>query len=348
MHARGLDYVHETTGPWATVRTDSYMTDRWQELGLLRTFREDYRKRRVYGQQGEIAVWASPLPEEEVLDSYIGRQAVKFVEKYEENKPVCLFVGFGGPHEPWDAPGRYATMYDPAQVPPAIPANKLQAWNPPSARAHEELWGRPELSEDAIRRLRANYYGKISLIDHWFGEILSAFERKGWLEEALVVFWSDHGEMAGDHGRLHKSVFYEASVRVPLILRWPGHIEAGGIRDTLVASIDVFPTLLEAVGAEPSQRCFGRLLWPALDRPEHRHRDAVFSEIAPHGHKNMMVRTERYKYAIDETGSGYVLYDIMEDPTEATNLIGREDVRPVEREMRERILTFLAGTQYHL
>ena len=282
------------------------------------------------------------------MDSYIGRQAVRFVEECEEDKPVCLFVGFGGPHNPWDAPGRYATMYDPAQVPSAIPSNKLQSWNPQSTSMHEELSGNPVLSEDAIQRLRANYYGKVSLLDYWFGEILSAFERKGWLEDALIVFWSDHGEMAGDHGRLHKSVFYDASVHVPLIVRWPGRIEAGGTRDALTVTIDVFPTLLEAIGAEPSQRCFGQSLWPVLDRPEHGHRNAVFSEIVTAGHKNIMVRTKRYKYALDDTGSGYLLYDVVEDPTEETNLIGRPDVQPVEREMRERILAFLAGTQHHL
>ncbi len=347
MHTRGLDYVHETTGPWATVRTDSYMTDRWEKLGLLQAFREDYRKRRATNQEGKIAVWPSPLPEEEFMDSYIGRQAVKFVEEYEEDKSVCLFVGFGGPHEPWDAPGRYATRYDPARTPPAIPSNKLQLWNPQRTSTHEELSGNPALSEDEIQRVRANYYGKVSLIDHWFGEILSAFERKGW-EDALVVFWSDHGEMAGDHGRLHKSVFYDASVHVPLILRWPGHIEAGDTRDALTVTIDVVPTLVETIGAEPSPRCFGQSLWPVLENPEHRHRDAVFSEIVTAGHKDIMVRTEQYKYAMDDTGSGYLLYDVVDDPTEAVNLIGRSDMRPVERELRERILAFLTGTQHHL
>ena len=212
----------------------------------------------------------------------------------------------------------------------------------------KKLSGSPELSEDTIQRLRANYYGKVSLIDYCFGEILAAFERKGWLENALVVFWSDHGEMAGDHGRLHKSVFYDGSVRVPLILRWPGHIEAGSTCDTLAVSIDVFPTLLEAVRAEPSQRCFGQSLWPVLDNDNHQHRDAVFSEIATHGYKNIMVRTEQYKYAIDDTGNGYFLIDVVEDPTEETNLIGRPDLQQVEGELRERILSFLAGTQHHL
>ena len=208
----------------------------------------------------------------------------------------------------------------------------------------------PQLSssQDAVQRLRANYYGKVALIDHWFGEILAAFDRKGWLEDTLVVFWSDHGEMLGDHGRVGKCVFYEASVRVPLVLRWPGHIQAGGVSDALTAIIDVFPAILEAVGADPSQRSFGQSLWPAMQNAACQHRDAVFSEILHHGHRNIMARTERYKYAMDETGSGYFLIDLAEDPAEETNLAGHADFRPLEREMRERILAFRASAHHDL
>ena len=342
MHARGLDYVHETTGPFATRTTDSYMTDHWRELGLLEAFREDYARRQEVGVR---AVWPSPLPVEEFLDSYIGRQAIEFVEAYERSQPMCLFVGFGGPHNPWDAPGEYATMYDPADMPPPIPTPEPESWVP--GRAADRIrQGRVQgLTREEIARLRANYYGKISLIDRWIGEILTAFERRGWLEDTLVVFWSDHGEMAGDHGRLNKSVFYASSVRVPMIVRWPGHVEEGRTSDALTEIIDIYPTLLEAAGATPSERCFGKSLWPVLREPEARHRDAAFSEISSRGHHDTMIRTERYKYVVDETGEGFMLYDVLQDPTEQTNLIGHPELQSVERDLRDRILRFLLEAQ---
>ena len=342
MHARGIDYVHETTGPWATVSTDSYMTDHWQELGLLEAFREDYVKRR---NNGPLSVWPSPLPAEDYLDSYIGNQAVEFVDSYQDDKPMCLFVGFGGPHEPWDAPGDYATMYRPSDTPLHIPPASFGDWMSQEAIKRMEQGRIENITEEDIQKIRANYYGKISLVDYWFGEILGAFDRKGWLDNTLVVFWSDHGEMAGDHQRLHKSVFYESSVRVPLIIRWPGHIEGGKISDTLVENIDVYPSLLEAVGAEQSQRCLGKSLWPVLRNPDTQHRDAVFSEIDSQGHRNIMVRTNRYKYALDETGQGYLLYDLIEDPQEQNNLIGKNDMKQVEMELRDRTLCFLVQAQ---
>ena len=337
MHARGLDYVHETTGPWATLTTDSYMTDHWREKGLLDIFRADYKERRA---AGPCAVWPSPLPVEEFLDSYIGRQAVAWIDGYQGDQPVCLFVGFGGPHDPWDAPGEYATMYRPADTPPAIPPSDPPPWA--SEKAAKFLRARVAgMTEEDVRKLRANYYGKISLVDYWFGQVLAACERRGWLGNTLVVFWSDHGEMAGDHGRLHKSVFYESALRVPLILRWPGRILAGRASQALVENIDVFPTLLEAVGAAPSKRCFGRSLWPLLRGERQEHRQAVFSEVDT----TTMVRTQRHKYALDAEGDGFLLYDLRQDPQERANLLGKPAAAALDAELRDRLLRWLVATQ---
>lgn len=342
MHARGFDDVHETTGPWATVTTDSYMTDHWDELGLLDAFRDDYRKRREH--EG-IAVWPSPLPEAEFLDSYIGRTAKEYLEQYSRAEPFCLFVGFGGPHEPWDAPGRYAEMYDPAQMPSAIPPGEPGEWlaeHAAEALAHTE---KHNLSDEVIGAIRASYYGKISLIDDWFGELLGVLDDRGWTDDTLVVFWSDHGEMAGDHQRLHKSVFLESALRVPLMLRWPSRVEAGQECDALATTVDVCPTILEGLGIEVGRRCQGQSLWPVIEDAAAPLREAVFSEIAPAPLGHIMVRTAEWKYAISAQGDGMMLYDLRSDPDEQTNLVGHPDYREVEAEMRDRILRFLSGAQ---
>jgi arylsulfatase A-like enzyme len=147
--------------------------------------------------------------------------------------------------------------------------------------------------------------------------------------------------MLGDHGLLHKSVFYESALRVPLTVRWPGRIGSGGRCDSLVETVDVFPTLLEAVGAEPSQRCLGRSLWPCLRDPRAAVRNAAFSEIED----TTMIRTTRYKYALDSSGAGYMLFDLERDPRERENLIGSTGTEGIEREMRERIREWLLATQ---
>lgn len=335
MHARGFDYVHETTGPWATANTDSYMTDDWQAKGLLRAFRDDYRERAQ--QRDGFPVRPSPLPTEDFLDSYIGRQAVRFIDDYDGERPFCLFVGFGGPHEPWDAPGEYATMYDPAGTPPPIEPAEPGPWVPDHAADWQRTGRFQDMTPDDVQRMRANYYGKISLIDHWCGRIFAACEQRGLMDELLVVFWSDHGEMVGDHGLLYKSRFFESALRVPLMVRWPGRIASGLTTDAMAETVDIMPTVLEAVGADVPEGCRGKSLWPALRDPSATLRDAAISEVEHRGRRNTMIRTDRCKYAVHEDGRGYMLYDLAEDPEERSNLIGHPDARAVERELRERL-----------
>ena len=341
MRARGLDDVHETTGPWATVNTDSYMTDEWAEKGVLQAFRDDYQRRR---ENGHYSVWPSPLSEEDHMDAYIGRKAVEWVDGYQSDQPPCLFVGFGGPHEPWDAPGSYATMYDPVETPPALPVDDIPAHVPEYAR--KRMVGRriEGMTEANIQEIRGNYYGKISLIDHWVGQLIEAYGRRGWWDEAVVVFWSDHGEMAGDYGWLHKSNFHESALMVPMMVRWPGRGDAGRVSGALIETVDLLPTILEAAGCEPSARALGRSLAPLIDGDADTVRDAAFSEVGD----STMVRTEEHKYVMDALGRGHMLYDLEADPQEQTNLLGDPEHASLEAAMRDRVLTWLAQTQVRL
>ncbi len=136
MHARGLEYVHETTGPHAACGTISYMAEEWMAKGLLGKFVDDYRARARSETGG---VWPSPLPVEDFLDSYVGRKAVEFVDGYDDRRPMCLFVGFGGPHEPWDAPGRYAEMYKPEERAKPTPIPDGYAALPDAVKAKRDF-----------------------------------------------------------------------------------------------------------------------------------------------------------------------------------------------------------------
>lgn len=342
MHARGLDYVHETTGPYATCRTPSYLTDSWAGTNYWELFKQDYLER---AKLGGAMVRPSPLPVDAFPDSYVGKQAVKFVNEYGGKQPFCMFVGFGGPHDPWDAPGEYATMYDPASIPPPIPHSTQVDQFPGWMRNLVDFrtFG-PEVQAQAAA-IRANYFGKISLIDQWVGEILNAYASRGWLDDLLVVFWSDHGEMAGDHGRIQKCTFHESSLRVPLIIRWPGRVPENTVSNALAEIIDVFPTLLETVGCEPSRRNQGKSLWPVLRGEQEDLREYQLSEIDWQGRK-IMIRSHRHKYVVDELGRGYMLYDLEKDPDEQNNLIADDAHRPLEACLREVLLARLVGAHY--
>jgi len=348
MHALGWDEVLETTGPWATTATDSIMTDHWREVGCLHTFRDDYERRRQAGPTA--ATWPSPMPKGEALDDFVGRTAVNYLCDYDRPEPLLLFVGFGGPHEPWDPPPDWAEKYDPDAMNPPKPPTEPGPWVPAPAAEHQR-----NLQNDALGitaeisgRIRALYYAKISHIDWWFGRILDVLDERGMLEQTAVVFWSDHGEMLCDKGRLFKSVFYEEAVHVPLIVRpphcvvRPPHCEsAGGVCNALVSQIDVFPTILELAGCESEAQMFGVSLMPLVSDPGAKGRDAVFSEI----HNRTMIRDERFKMVVDDQGTVLKLYDLQQDPQEAVNLVGREDTSEVVSRLKNRLLQFYLGTQ---
>ncbi|WP_276256587.1 sulfatase family protein [Halomontanus rarus] len=355
MHDRGFDYVHETTGQWASQNVDSYMTDHWAEEGLLETFREDYRRRRE-----DSGLWPSPLPWEEHMDSYVCRQAIEFVESYDREEPFCLFVGIPGPHDPMDPPERFADMYDPSDVDPPLEPDEHGDWLPQNAREHMERegwagpkgedWWRPDMTAEDYHEWRALYYAKISLIDYWVGEIQDAVAAEHDLEDTLFVYTSDHGEMAGDHGMVAKRVHLANSVRIPLIVDWPGTAASGGRTDALAELIDVVPTVLRAAGVEdPESDADGVDLTPVLenpDDPDREPRDVVLSEVADReGECKTMIATKAHRYAIDDDGEGYLLFDRNEEPDELTNYAGHPEYRDIEQELRDRLLVAYQSTQ---
>ena len=115
---RGFDYVHQIPGPMALTRAVNHLTRRWEELGLLERYREDYRRRAADPGAG---AWASPLPVEEFADTYVGARAEEWLRGYQEPRPFLLVVGFGGPHPPFDAPEPYASRYRPEDLRPPSP-----------------------------------------------------------------------------------------------------------------------------------------------------------------------------------------------------------------------------------
>jgi arylsulfatase A-like enzyme len=198
----------------------------------------------------------------------------------------------------------------------------------------------------AVPAVRANYYGKISLIDDRIGCILDAFQRRGWLEDLFIIFLADHGEMLGDHGRFRKGTFHESSIRIPFIMRLPGRIPAQTVTDALVENIDVFPTVLEAAGCTPSARCLGRSLWPVLQRTVGESRESQLCEVEHHSEQQIMIRTRRHKLAVDNDWRGYMLYDLAHDPCEQHNLAGDPAAHDLEEELRGQLRARLTQSRF--
>lgn len=340
LRSLGWQEAFETTGPYATQHTDSILTDRWRKLGCLETFRDDYARR---VKIGGTATWPSPMPPGETADDFVGRTAVDYISNYQSDDPLLLFVGFGGPHDPWDPPSDWAARYNPTEMDAAQPITAPPPWATREAAAFQEK-RQPKNSPytpEIARRIRALYYAKISHVDDWFGRIFASLSTRGLFENTVIVQWSDHGEMLCDKGRIQKSVFYEQSARVPLIVRAPGR-SRGGVCSGLASTIDVYPTLLELAGSTTPANGFGQSLLPALNDPTAKLRDAVFSEI-DHPARTM-IRDRRHKLVVDTQGAVLKLYDLAEDPREEINLAGKPGTERIVAELKERMLSWYAST----
>ncbi|MDP7280146.1 MAG: sulfatase-like hydrolase/transferase, partial [Candidatus Poribacteria bacterium] len=173
---------------------------------------------------------------------------------------------------------------------------------------------------------QAQYWAMVELIDENVGQMMTALEATGQRENTIVIFTSDHGDMTGDHGlRLKGCRFYEALVRVPLIISWPEKFQSGLRTEALVELTDLVPTLLEATDQPISDRIQGQSLWTILTGkkdPNH-HRDFVRSEYYQALPKTpshaTMIRDQRYKLVNYHGHQLGELFDLERDPHEFDN-----------------------------
>jgi arylsulfatase A-like enzyme len=290
------------------------------------------------------------VPAEYHQTTWCTEMAIRFVTE-RRDAPWLMSVNPFDPHAPFDAPPEYLAKFDKSAMPlplfresdlerqkafAAIDQQTKVATDPRRAHQvvrvledqHDKIASKPPLGYDA-REIRANYYAMIRLIDDQLGRILDVLRDTGQLENTIVVFMSDHGELLGDHGLILKGCrFFDGLVRVPLILSWPGRFREGLRSQALVETIDVAPTLLEAAGMEVPESMQGRSLGALLagDAEPDVHRRHVVSEYfdSMGGHPDRthgsMVFDGRYKTCVYHGHAIGELYDTEADPGEFDNL----------------------------
>ncbi len=340
LHDWGFDDVDEIAGPRASARVRSNMTDRWQRKGLWEPYKADIAAR--LNDKGPVAR-PSVLPLDEYADTYVGQQAKRYLASYDRQEPWFCWVGFGGPHEPWDAPEPYASMYDSADMPDAI-----RCVHDPETRNRgvldNRLKRRPGLSPADIAALRANYAGNISLIDDQVGQILDVVRERGELDDTIVVFTSDHGEMNGDFGLFYKGLFFNGAVRVPLLVRPPATMAnriSGKVLDTLVEWFDLGPTLVEMCGGAEDTDTFARSLVPLLEGRIDTHRDFAISECLG----EVMYTDREWKLCLNRDGLPYLLFDLKNDPDETINRVMDKETENIQTQIRLKVLEHILKTQ---
>lgn len=343
IRAYGMDVVDEIGGPRASARVLSHMTAMWQKRGLWEAYRADYDER--FSNKPHV-VRPSTLPLDAYADVYVGQQAQRYLAAYDDDAPWFCWVSFGGPHEPWDTPEPYASLYDPAQMP--LPVPKPEAGRTRSqGHLDERLASAPALEPDDPARLRADYAGKVTLIDEQIGEILDVLVARGELDNTIITLTSDHGELNGDYGLIYKETFLNGAVRVPMVVRTPdtvGSAVAGQVCDSPVEWFDLGPTLVELIGKTLPHQQFAWSLVPALHDPQVEHRTEAISELRG----EVMLMDRKWKIALNCEGQPYLLFDLENDPDETRNLVGEPGMEKITQRIRLRILERIMQSQVYV
>ncbi|WP_353642186.1 choline-sulfatase [Mesorhizobium sp. WSM2239] len=241
-----------------------------------------------------------------------------------DRRPWCLTVSFTHPHDPYVARRKYWDLYeDCAELEPQVGFIPHEKQDPHSQRLYlASDYANFDITPEHIRRSRQGYFANISYLDDKLGELVSVLERTRMLDDTIILFCSDHGDMLGERGLWFKMCFYEGSARVPLMIAGKG-IPAGAVK-TPVSNLDVAPTLCDLAGIDMSAIepwTDGQSLQPLAQGEE---RTApVLMEYAAEGSYAPMVaiREGRFKFVHCEIDPPQ-LFDLESDPRELANLAG--------------------------
>lgn len=265
----------------------------------------------------------------------ITEEAIRWLkEDRPADRPWVLDIHYQSPHPRW-TPRKDFYDYYLKNLPEVLPEKyrqPLEALHPVDQARSEHTCGYMRPEED-IRKMHAGYHATIEEVDMEIGKVLNALEELGLREDTLIIYSSDHGEMARAHGAVSKISLYEDSARVPLIINEPG-LPGGVVRDEPVSLIDIYPTVSEAVGIPSAIFARGNsLLDLAHGKEDPARPDFAFSESHANGciTGSFMIRHGDWKL-IENVGYDPILFNLKEDPQEMNNLIAHDSADPVVQE----------------
>ena len=364
MRKFGFDYVWETAGKQQLIQNYDHYCAYLDERGLLEGYRDFICE--SGGGNGDTAdhnydkTQPFPFALEHYVDVVTGRKACEQLERHPGDKPFYMFVSFCGPHKPYDPPREYMEMFPIERVDDFV------------LEAGQSL---TEEQKDALYRERRASKAMLKLIDDQVGNILHVLGKRHMLEDTLIVFTSDHGDMLGDHFLIQKGVPWKQSTMVPLFISLPG-MRAMGETNALAELTDVTATILDYAGLDPKQALSrpwpayndvipGRSLLPVLRGERSEVRDFAFSESDFTEERNgvrcvynreeyqrvygegrstawQMIRSQTHKYikylGYDAPGKYHEeLYDLRSDPDEVHN-VARDVMQQAElKRARDRL-----------
>jgi arylsulfatase A-like enzyme len=328
-----LEYDYYGTSPHKSLDISDLVSEEYLAKfpGLRDSLCQYKANRNRWQQQGES------------VSQITAEAAIRWLKENYAEKPFYLQVEFFDSHEPWDPPRRFLEKYMPnAQGPSFI----------------EPPYDTVPLSDAIKDRMRANYAGAVSCLDHWIGAILETIEQFGLLENSVVVFLADHGAMLGEHEQFLKGPdkLRNQVTHVPLLVHVPADPHAGKKVQGFVQHPDVMPTLLSHLALQPPSRVTGKNFWPLVTGETAsiheyvvqsygwvaaiRNKEWSYTEIwKPEAHEEKF----RKSPGVPEAPYQPQLYNLQDDTKELTDVADKHP--DVARQMSARLKEYVASGQ---
>ncbi|MBL9214600.1 MAG: sulfatase-like hydrolase/transferase [Opitutaceae bacterium] len=288
------------------------------------------------GYAGARSAGPTEIPESLLQEVVVTRETLAYVREHqaaETGQPWFVCASYSRPHSPFTAPGRYLRRYRDRVGPPPAGGGMPSE---PCARRLASMYA--DLTPEETRCGREAYYACVDFVDDCIGELLGGLEAGGLLENTIVIYTSDHGEMLGNHGIWGKGIYYERSMAVPLLITGPGVAPGSHRVSHPVSLLDLYPTTCELAGLPVPAGLDGRSLAGVLRAPTSAAapHEAVFSnyyfygriaidpskqavpDSAPH-RAWRAARTTRWKY-VEIEGGEKLLFDLERDPEERSSV----------------------------
>lgn len=326
--ARGFDYVFETSGKGLAYWYDCEFTKHLEEKGLLDEYRLDMHIRgRLKKDFGDPTF----LDQEDTVDTLTGKRAAEWIQTYDRPDPFFLHVSLCGPHGPYDPPRNFRRKHRPEEMP-----------DPEACDDPEEV--------KKAKKIRAAYTAMIEHVDSEIGRVWRALEDKGLLENTLILFATDHGDMMGHLGRYGKFTPYDTSIRTPYIVRFPDGRNAGIVLEGMVEAVDLPCTILSAAGWPDEDistllpQSPGRSFLAYARGDSRSHREEIYSECRTFDRPQAfrLLRDRDWKYVC--TPDGEQLFDMVNDPWETENLADRSEHQVRIADMRLRLIRKMSAS----
>ena len=343
LHAMGPDQLHGYVRREIGEHSPNWIGIARHDLGVLAGANDPTPESLERSGPGQSAY--------ELKDGEVAAAARRYVDEVGARRrrgdetPFCLTVGFMLPHPPYVARPEDYARYENRVPPPAFP-DPGPAGSHPWLRWWRENRGIAAVPERAVMRARTAYYGLVTRLDALVGGILGALRANGLEQDTLVVYSTDHGDQLGERGLWWKHTFFDESVKVPLILAWPGRLPEGERRGQVVNLVDLTATMLEALGASPLPGAQGRSFLDVARRAAAPWLDETVSEYCTDASpdwtggmavQTRMLRSGRWKLNYYH-GYEPQLFDLAGDPAEQTDLAASPAHATIRQALLERLL----------